>query len=105
MVREAVACNPRGIGQAIIVSPTVVCGPPAAGKTTRAGEIAARSGGEVIDFDVIARQLGSPDEHDHPEGVKAAVEAVVAAAHGTRRPADEPPAVGTKFAPVQPMPV
>ena len=53
----------------------MVCGPPAAGKTTRAGEIAARSGGEVIDFDAIARQMGSPDEHDHPESVKAAVEA------------------------------
>ncbi|KQO71930.1 hypothetical protein ASG63_09240 [Methylobacterium sp. Leaf94] len=41
----------------------------------------------------------------HVSSLKAAVEAVVAAAHGTRRPADEPPAVETKFAPVQPMPV
>ncbi len=44
---------------------TLVCGPPAAGKSTwvrsRAGP-----GDRVIDLDEICRELGSRSSHDHP---------------------------------------
>ncbi len=47
---------------------TLVCGPPAAGKTTwvraRAGP-----GDQVIDLDEICRRLGSRSTHDHPRHV------------------------------------
>jgi predicted PurR-regulated permease PerM len=41
----------------------------------------------------------------HVSSLKAAVEAVVATAHGTRSPAETAPEVETEFARVQPMPV
>ena len=43
----------------------VVWGPPCSGKTTEALSI----GGNVIDLDLIAQELGSPVTHDHASGV------------------------------------
>ena len=43
---------------------TLVCGPPCSGKSTYvAGR--AQPGDVVVDYDQIARQLGSPSEHNH----------------------------------------
>lgn len=45
----------------------LICGPPCSGKTTLANEL-AQSGDLVLDFDAIARELGSTKEwwHDEP---------------------------------------
>ncbi|WP_289008940.1 AAA family ATPase [uncultured Thermomonospora sp.] len=48
----------------------LVCGPPAAGKTTWVRKH-ARPGDLVIDFDEICRQLGSRSRYDHPPQVRA----------------------------------
>ena len=45
---------------------TLVIGPPCGGKTTYVSEH-AQPGDVVIDFDAIARELGSPDEWRHGE--------------------------------------
>lgn len=62
----------------------LVCGPPAAGKTTWVAERAA-PGDRVVDLDAICRRLGSPSDHNHPDGiwrrareVRAAEESLVA---------------------------
>lgn len=52
-----------------------MCGPPCAGKTTWARQ-RARPGEQVIDFDDICRQLGSPSGHDHPRRVRAMAKVV-----------------------------
>lgn len=44
----------------------LLCGPPCAGKTTLAHQ-QSRPGDAVLDFDDIARALGSPDPWQHPE--------------------------------------
>lgn len=46
----------------------LVCGPPAAGKTTWVAENAA-DGDRVVDLDAICRRLGSPDGHNHPQQI------------------------------------
>jgi len=46
----------------------LVVGPPGAGKSTWVSS-AAGSGVRVVDFDRIAKSLGSPVEHDHPAEV------------------------------------
>lgn len=48
---------------------TVVTGPPCSGKTTYVRE-RAQPGDIVIDFDVLAEALGSPDHHDHPDPIR-----------------------------------
>lgn len=48
----------------------LVCGPPAAGKTTWA-RAHARPGDRVVDFDEICRTLGSQSRYDHPPHVRA----------------------------------
>ncbi|UVS81831.1 AAA family ATPase [Actinokineospora sp. UTMC 2448] len=45
----------------------LLCGPPCAGKTTRASELARDPDDVVVDFDQIARDLGSPARWLHPE--------------------------------------
>lgn len=62
----------------------LVCGPPAAGKSTWVAEHAA-PGDRVIDLDAICRRLGSKDPHQHPQTIleqarraRAAEEALVA---------------------------
>jgi hypothetical protein len=48
---------------------TVVTGPPCSGKSTYAKE--RHQPGEIlIDFDTLARALGSPTPHDHPDPVR-----------------------------------
>lgn len=54
---------------------TLVCGPPAAGKSTWA-EARAGTGDRVIDLDVICRSLGSRSSHDHPRHIKRMAERV-----------------------------
>lgn len=49
----------------------LVCGPPAAGKSTWVKE-RAKPGDQIIDYDEIAQSLGSPDRHDHPEEIRKA---------------------------------
>jgi adenylate kinase family enzyme len=49
----------------------VIAGPPAAGKSTLARQIAP-AGAEVIDFDEIAVEMGSPNGHDHPPMIRKA---------------------------------
>lgn len=44
---------------------TVVVGRPCAGKSTFV-QTNAGPGDAVIDFDAIAKDLGSPNDHDHP---------------------------------------
>jgi hypothetical protein len=46
----------------------VVTGPPCSGKTTYVAD-RTEPGDIVIDFDPLARALGSPVEYDHPEPV------------------------------------
>lgn len=41
----------------------LITGPPCSGKTTHAHRIA--DGHEIVDFDAIARELGSPAQHQH----------------------------------------
>lgn len=48
---------------------TVVTGPPCAGKSTYVRERAA-AGDVVIDYDQLARALGSDHTHDHPAAVR-----------------------------------
>lgn len=48
----------------------LVCGPPAAGKTTWVAERSA-PGDRVVDLDAICRRLGSPARFNHPEHVRA----------------------------------
>lgn len=48
----------------------LVCGPPAAGKSTWVKQN-ARPGDRVIDFDEICRTLGSRSRFDHPPHVRA----------------------------------
>ncbi|MGB3604228.1 MAG: HNH endonuclease [Gordonia sp. (in: high G+C Gram-positive bacteria)] len=84
------ACNQRR-GNSPLKGPpvTVVCGPPAAGKTTYVREH-ARPGDVVIDFDAIAVALQPPGahSHDHPAAIlrvaAAARQAAVAAATNVR---------------------
>lgn len=45
---------------------TVVTGPPCSGKTTYVRQH-AKPGDVIIDYDLIAQALGSPDTHDHPD--------------------------------------
>lgn len=50
----------------------LIYGPPCSGKTTKALEL-AQPGDLVIDWDQLARDAGSPREHDHrPEHARAA---------------------------------
>ena len=58
---------------------TIVCGPPCAGKTTWVRE-RAQAGDLVVDYDDIARRLGSPRQHDHGPRYHRRVEAVIARA-------------------------
>lgn len=60
---------------------TVVVGPPCAGKSTYVREHAL-PGDVVVDFDLLARALGSPDEHSAPEAVRSAAFAAREAAIG-----------------------
>lgn len=53
---------------------TLVCGPPASGKTTYVAEH-KRPGDVVIDFDVLAVALGSDDSHDHPASLRPFIHA------------------------------
>jgi predicted kinase len=55
----------------------LISGPPAAGKSTLAQSIAAEVGGEVIDFDAIAAELGSTG-HAHDKAVSERAHAEVA---------------------------
>lgn len=48
---------------------TVVCGPPAGGKTTYVNEH-QQAGDIVIDMDALCVALGSPDPHEHPAPIK-----------------------------------
>lgn len=51
----------------------VLCGPPCAGKTTLAHHLAG-PGDVVLDFDDIARAMGSPDWWIHPEPYRTMAE-------------------------------
>jgi predicted kinase len=44
----------------------LLCGPPCSGKTTLAHHL-TEHGDTVLDFDAIARDLGSPEQWIHPE--------------------------------------
>lgn len=66
---------------------TVITGPPCAGKTTYVRE-RAKPGDVVIDFDDIARALGSPEDHDHDPRVREITAAAWSAA--IRRLVSEP---------------
>lgn len=50
-----------------------LCGPPCAGKTTLANNL-SRPGDAILDFDDIARALGSPDPWMHPEPYRTMAE-------------------------------
>lgn len=53
----------------------LLCGPPCGGKTTRAGELAlAEPHNLVVDFDDVARSLGSPALWLHPEPYRSQAE-------------------------------
>lgn len=51
----------------------LLCGPPCGGKTTRAKEL-AKAGDVVVDFDEVARALGSPAQWLHPEPYRSQAE-------------------------------
>ena len=51
----------------------VLCGPPCAGKTTLAHQL-ARPGDTVLDYDPIARECGSPAHWLHPEPYRTMAE-------------------------------
>lgn len=53
----------------------LIAGPPCSGKSTLARQLAQLHNAEVIDFDLIAVALGSPDPHDHPPEIKRRAEA------------------------------
>lgn len=54
---------------------TLVWGPPAAGKSTYV-QHHAQPGDIIVDFDLIAQSLGSPDTHNHPPAIiKATIKA------------------------------
>lgn len=56
-------------------SPTnivLIAGPPCAGKSTYAQQH-AEPGDMVIDYDLIAAAIGSPDHHDHPASLRPAI--------------------------------
>lgn len=52
----------------------LLCGPPCSGKTTRARELATGPSDWVVDFDEVARELGSPARWLHPEPYRTAAE-------------------------------
>lgn len=56
----------------------LVCGPPAAGKSTWVAEHAA-PGDRVVDLDAICQRLGSPSTHNHPARIRAEAKRVRAA--------------------------
>lgn len=51
----------------------LLCGPPCAGKTTLAEQL-AQPGDQVLDLDIIARELGSPARWVHPEPYRTQAE-------------------------------
>lgn len=53
-----------------------LCGPPCAGKTTLARRL-AEPGDVVLDFDDIARAMGSPTLRLHPEPFRAMAEQTI----------------------------
>lgn len=55
----------------------LIAGPPASGKSTTARHIAGAIDGDVIDFDLIATEMGSTASHAHPWKVKQAVRAEI----------------------------
>ena len=48
---------------------TIIMGAPCSGKSTYVRE-RAQPGDIVIDFDVLAQALGSPDPHDHSKAIR-----------------------------------
>lgn len=52
----------------------LICGPPCAGKTTLAHQLAVGPDDVVLDFDTIARELGSPDRWMHADPYRAQAE-------------------------------
>src|SRR4051812_23851021 len=62
----------------------VLAGPPCAGKTTLAHHV-AKQGDVVLDYDEVARSMGSPTQWLHPEpyrtGAEQELQAQLAAAH------------------------
>lgn len=52
----------------------MLCGPPCGGKTTRARELATGADDLVVDFDEVARELGSPTLWLHPEPYRTRAE-------------------------------
>lgn len=54
---------------------TVVTGPPCSGKSTHVREH-AKPGDIIVDFDLLAQALGSPDTHDHPDPIRYVTAAV-----------------------------
>lgn len=55
---------------------TIVCGPPCSGKSTYV-RTHMQPGDLVVDYDDIARRLGSPREHDHHPSYHRPVEATI----------------------------
>lgn len=52
----------------------LLCGPPCAGKTTAAHALATGPSDLVVDFDEVARDLGSPTRWMHPEPYRTRAE-------------------------------